>query len=284
MSNSIYHLFASLVQSKTTLTTAKKLEDFPFPSKMLSCKNAGTWPDLAIKVNKDRRLFSGGELIELKDSKTLTVSSFNSTIPVGQKAIAPLISGATSRMRDQVESAGDDILSLPIRDVYYLIRGKRAAGVRTIPSVRICLIHGKFFETVDEKTLIRGAFEQMLEERLTTSGKTVSPESRQTMISAFDDQHTFAQSRVIKKASVSLRFRIMTEVTQEGNILKYHEIGNDTLTFLAPCHNPGSKALLIKRMETAFAEMGLSACYSKLTQFEVKHRLNGPFWAFQIGL
>ena len=58
----------------------EKLESFPFTTEMLSCQNTGIFPDLAIKINSDRTLFTGGELIELKDSvKSYTVCHSRST-------------------------------------------------------------------------------------------------------------------------------------------------------------------------------------------------------------
>ncbi|MCH8013160.1 MAG: hypothetical protein IIA61_14675 [Candidatus Marinimicrobia bacterium] len=52
---------------------------------LLFCKNKGVFPDLARRVNTEKRTFTGGELIELKDSKSYTVSSFNSIIPTGKR-------------------------------------------------------------------------------------------------------------------------------------------------------------------------------------------------------
>jgi len=35
----------------------------------LSCRNDGVFPDLAIRVNKNRKIFTGEELIELEDEE-----------------------------------------------------------------------------------------------------------------------------------------------------------------------------------------------------------------------
>jgi len=75
MSYSIYHFFHSIVQNKHSLRIVKKLDQFPFDNSLLSCRNKGIFPDLAIRLNRDRRIFTGGELIELKDSNSYTVSS-----------------------------------------------------------------------------------------------------------------------------------------------------------------------------------------------------------------
>ena len=96
MKSSIYHFFKDLCLKKDLLKTISKLDDFPFDENLLSCKRVGQFPDLAIKICKTDELFSGGELIELKDSKSYTVSSFNSTIPTGKKDIRKIFKSETS--------------------------------------------------------------------------------------------------------------------------------------------------------------------------------------------
>ena len=78
---SIYHFFKTLVENKEQFINIPKLEDFPFDNNLLSCRNKGQFPDMAIRISPKNELFTGGELIELKDSYSYTVSSFNSTIP-----------------------------------------------------------------------------------------------------------------------------------------------------------------------------------------------------------
>jgi hypothetical protein len=127
---SIYHFLKHLVANKSTLQTVEKLGKFPFATEMLSCQNDGVFPDLALRINSDRTLFAGGELIELKDSVSYSVSSFNSTIPTGTKEICKVIKGENSIIKRQMEAADDDIDSLPVRDVFYLVRGKRRGNTK----------------------------------------------------------------------------------------------------------------------------------------------------------
>jgi len=61
--NSIYHFFKEIYLKKKYFLSTKSLEQFPFPQHLLSCVNKGKFPDLAIKLNKDRKIFTGGELI-----------------------------------------------------------------------------------------------------------------------------------------------------------------------------------------------------------------------------
>ena len=136
MAYSIYHFFADLCQKKQEFLSEEELENFPFDEQMLSCIGDGKFPDLAIKLNNDDAHFTGGELIELKDSKKgYSVASFNSTIPTGEKDIRKLTEGKTNTIRTQMEEAGNNILSLPIRQVFYLVRGRRQSNVK------ICLTH-----------------------------------------------------------------------------------------------------------------------------------------------
>lgn len=271
---SIYHFFKYLVEQKALLTQVIKLEDILFDDALFSCRNLGQFPDLAIKINLANQLFSGGELVELKDSKTYAVASFNSTIPTGKKEIEKVVKNSSGAIAQQMLAAGDDIFSLPIRDVFYLVRGKKK------DKTKICLIHGSFFETVATGDLISQSFSQVLEERLQQKGLVVEQEIKDLLLTMFSEQANFSKVRTISKASVKLRFRILTEVKAEGNILntkKYPQIGDDTLNFLIPCHNVAEETLARAKMEIAFGNEALKT----LTIFKLKHHFNGYFLVFQ---
>jgi len=104
------------------------------------------------KVYEGNCLFTGGELIELKDSISYSVSSFNSTIPTRRKDISKIISGENSSVYKQMKKSGNDIYSLPVRDVFYLVRGKKNENVK------VCLVSGAFFETISIENLISKSF------------------------------------------------------------------------------------------------------------------------------
>jgi len=271
---SIYHFFKHLVTNKHFFETIENIETFPFDIAMLSCQNAGQFPDLAIKINISDALFTGGELIELKDSKSYTVSSFNSTIPSGQKDIDKVIKGAKSIIKKQMQEAGDDIYSLPNRKIFYLIRGKSKGNVK------IVLVHGSFFETVKTNSLISQSFEQVLEERLKEKGLNIGDKIKDLLVDIFSEQESFSKVRNVDKASVKLRFRIMTEVKAEGNILntqKYPEIKANTISLIVPRHTKKDEELALKMFSNVYSE-------STIQQFEifnVKHLLNGYFTVFQ---
>ena len=281
MTYSIYHFFADLCKKKEELFSGNTLERFPFDEHMLSCVNKGRFPDLAIRLNRADLQFTGGELIELKDSKTYSVASFNSTIPTGEKDIEKLTAGQENIIRTQMQEAGNDILSLPIRQVFYLIRGRKQANVK------VCLSHGKFFETVPVSTLISESFAQALEERLDELGESLSVSMRQKLLDLFSEQQTFSRTRNVEDASVRLRFRIMTEVKAGANILnpnQYPRIGDNTLNFAVPCHNKSEQDEHTNKMKIAFEQMKWTKLFSQLKIFNLTHHFNGNFLIFQMYL
>ena len=275
---SIYHFFAHLYRNRNRLEWVPKLEDFPFDIELLSYKGRGKFPDFAIRVNPEGKP-PGGELIEAKDSKSYSVPSFNSTIPTGSKSIESLIQGKSSVVRQQMEAVGDDIFAVPLREVYYLLRGKDPKTKNT----KICLVHGSFFETVRVEELIRQAFGQVLDERLQAEDHAISSELHELMLRIFSTQDSFSKVRHVENASVKLRFRIMTEVKKEGNVFNskiYPAIRDNTLNFILPNHPADDIA---KRL--LYLRQALSS--SELAQGEesiIKHPFNGDFFVLSFAL
>ena len=268
---SIYHFFKHLVDNKSFFNKKKSLSEFPFDKNMLSCQNKGIFPDLAIRLNHTKNHFTGGELVELKDSKSYSVSSFNSTIPSGAKEINKVIKGNNSSIRKQMELVNDDIESLLLREVFYLIRGKNKENVK------VALIHGNFFETIQTDKLISQSFQQVLSERLQEMGLDIKSDVQELLIDLFSQQSNFSKVRNVDKSSVKLRFRIMTEVKAEGNILnprKYPDIKDNTINLIIPCHTVNDEDMIIKKFALV--------CDTRLFHiFKIKHLLNGYFIVFQ---
>ena len=272
---SIYHFWKHIVDNKASFSRVNNLDQFEFDFDMLSCVNEGVFPDLAIKLNKDQSVFTGGELIELKDSKSYVVSSFNSTIPTRKKNIHKIIPSKQSTTFTQMKNAGDDVFSLEERDVYYLVRGQKKG------KQKICLVYGGFFETISTKDLISQSFGQVLDEKL--AGTNVSDELKEQLRAIFSEQEDFSRVRNVNKASVKLRFRILTEVKPEGNILdskQYPEILDDSINFLVPYYSEEEKVDALKKMEIVIGKDAMS----KFHIFSLKHPLNGWFIVFQVKL
>jgi hypothetical protein len=266
-----------LVEKKQYFSIAEKLESFPFDDSMLSCKNAGQFPDLAIKLTINNSLFSGGELIELKDSQSYTVSSFNSTIPTGKKDIEKVIKSVNSSIKKQMEEAGNHIYSLQYRDIFYLIRGQHKNNTK------IVLTHGSFFETIKSNELISQSFEQVLDESILKYNIQIDNDTKSVLVDMFSEQDSFSKVRNVDNASVKLRFRIMTEVKAEGNILnsnQYPEIKDNTLNLIAPYNTEEEKETILKRFKNVFNEKYIK----DFSILPLKHHLDGYFLVFQTAL
>ena len=274
---SIYHFFAHLYRKRSQFKTVDKLGDFPFDPELLSCENRNTFPDMAIRINPGSKP-PGGELIELKDSRTsYGIASFNSTIPTGRKTIASITSGKTNVVRQRMQAAGEDIYALPERDVYYLVRGKRAGNIK------VCLVHGSFFQTVPVDKLIRSSFGQVLSEGLKDDSALVSADLEDFMENVTLRQSHFSKSRHVKDASVKLRFRVMTEAQKEGNILnsqQYPKIRDNTLNLVAPADSPAAKEEVKQYLRQAISQ-------AELSQGEtctITHPFNGDFYVLSFDL
>ncbi len=271
---SIFHFWKNLVNQKEKFEKTSKLDKFPFPQEMLSCSNKGVFPDLAIKINNQGQ-FSGGELVELKDSNVYNVSSFNSTIPTGKKNIRNVIASEHGSIFKQMRDAGDDVFSLEIRDVYYLVRGRKKGHQK------ICLVHGSFFETIPAEDLVGETFSQVIDEEL--DDPEINDDVKQKLKGALSRQEIFSRVRSVAKASVSMRFRVLAEVKPDANILnskQYSEILDDTLNLICPFHSEDEKEDLIEKMSLVFGAERLQ----ELKILQIKHPLNGWFLVFQAEL
>ena len=180
-----------------------------------------------MKTNPDGTL-AGGEFIELKDAKSYQISSFNSTLPSATKPISSL----SQNMKNQLLEAGEDISSVPKRDVYYLVRGMKRTTAS--PLAKTVLVSGSFFETVPTGEVLTDAFNQV--SAASTSGDIDASEFTRH----FDiQQANFAATRRVEGSSISVRFRVMAQVDPRANLLsdrRYPMIKANTLTMLVPEH------------------------------------------------
>ncbi len=157
--------------------------------------------------------------------------------------------------------AGNNIESLPYRDVYYLINGKNK------DEQKIILVHGSFFETIPTQSLIREAFLKVIKD----ADPAMSDEKMEELSKLFIEQKLFSQVRRITGASVKIRFRIMTEVETKANLLNseyYPQIKPNTFNLCIPYESDKSKKLIIKKFGTVFN-------LDKYSQFDLKHQIDG---------
>lgn len=269
MTASIYHFFRFLVEHADKVGRSTNLERLDFDAwGFVSSRMRGRFPDLAIKINPDNDMFTGGELIEFKGSESMNVSSFNSTIPTGIKSIAEIIE--SPKIRKQMEDAGNHIDSMPYRDVYYLINSRMKSQYKVV------LVHGSFFETIPVNRLIREAFLKVMMD----ANPDISAAELEHLSDLQLGQDMFSQVRRINDASVKIRFRIMTEVESKANILNskiYPEIRPNTLNLCIPYSTIAERSSVVKRFGIVFGDM------DHIRTLNLAHReSNDRFVLFQV--
>lgn len=279
---SVFRLFADLAAKKAKLNQGGKFDDFPFNRDLILCKWSGIFPDFIMRLDQTRMhnpLLRGGEMLELKSAGSFTVSSFNSAVPSGKKRLAD-IENSRHKFAKFAASAGENPNALPVRDVYYLARGMRKSG-----DIKVCLVHGSFFETIEKEKLIKGAFSQVIDDAAPKD--YFSGKERKKIVNVMGSQEIFAASRQVENSSVSLRFRVMTEVAKDANIMdakKFGEIKKNTLNFVVPAHgeSEAERKAEARRINAAAKTAGIPL--QEAEKFFIKHPFNGYFWVLQIGL
>ena len=288
MTSSIYHFFEDLYQRKSSLVSGKiKPDSFPYKDELLSLKGSkGQFPDLAIRINEDGNQYTGGELIEVKDSTSgYNIASFNSTMPSGAKLIEDIAPRGSKIFKEMVEAENknrkvkteDVVFSLEQREVYYLIRGKKK------DSIKICLVHGSFFETTSINSTLQSAFEQVIDEAISDTQKhtDVDLEDAKSKIPNLDwKQNHFSSTRRVEKSAISLRFRVMSQVVKEANLLnlsQYPSILDNTLNFVLPLTKIQNDENIEERVSNHIQLLSETFANKRLpnniTQFIINHNI-----------
>ncbi len=234
------------------------------------------FPDFIIKSRRHENRLTCGSLLELKDSKSGTISSFNSTLPTKSKSLEevdtvngiPLVSKITSIKDGQLAKVAD--YHTYQRKGFYLIR-----TYRDDDRVKVSLVDGSFFETIPKDHLIYQMFLNILQGHLDKKDIKVSTERLtefQELLSHVTDQTIIASSQTIEKASVRPRLRIMAEVHSEGNPHSsfYPQISEGSFNLII--HG----ALFTKELEEK-----LRSEVPKVEQLVIKHKRNGEHVVFQ---
>lgn len=290
--SSVFHFFARLMERRGYFVQDNKLEDFAFPRTMIAGESRSGFPDFVLKTNMDGTL-TGGEFIELKDTKSYQIASFNSTLPSATKRVSSL----SQNMKNQLIEAGEEIESVPQRDVYYLIRGiKRTTSS---PLAKTVLVSGSFFETVPADEVLSNAFHQV------ATASTPDEMDVSEFTQHFDiRQSRFAQTRRVEGASISVRFRVMAQVDGRANLLSdtmYPMIQDNTLTMLVHERRLINPILTKKFYAWDQAPVAIKKCdaYTHLGEaFDeidanlksvirvsaLRHPMNGPFFMAQASI
>jgi len=201
--------------------------------------SANVFPDFLFTSDIIRGELQNGSILELKDSKGSNVSSFNLTIPTKYKTLDEInaINGT------QIVSKLANIIDYPHsksahygshgRTCFYFVRTNNTKAEK----MRISIVEGSFFETIPKEKLIAETMKAIAREHL---GNNFTPEL-EAIFEKINDQSIIARSRsdiatkingMSKKASVSPRFRIMSEVATDGNPHLYPEIPEKTFNLI----------------------------------------------------
>jgi len=186
-------------------------------------KDSGVFPDFVIAHEVPGNCWNGA-LIELKDSESVSVASFNSTLPSAEKDVKRLsdIVRESVRRYDLPVSITPDYLWK--RKCFYLVRTSKTHKKK----VRISLVQGTFFETLPGQELLRQLWGQLLRQ----AGLTEDKSSGVVDALASLEREDIAVSRHIEKASIKPRLRIMSELQADANPHDYPEIPPQTVNLI----------------------------------------------------
>lgn len=236
------------------------------------------FPDFLFKVSKENAELICGSIMELKDSKFGSISSFNSTIPTKRKSLEEIdvINGRTlvSRIAKVLdgELASDENYYTFERECFYLIRTHK----NDVGKVKVSMVDGSFFETVPKKHLFYQMFLQVLKDHLKKQEVQIQPESIEKVkeaLSYITDQSIIAGSRTIEKASIKPRLRIMAEVHPEGNPhneTHYPTVSSNSFNLIV------QKTEHVEEIENQIKEELPEVCI-----FSIFHKRNGEHIVFQ---
>ena len=178
------------------------------------------FPDFMFKAKERNGNFDGGSILELKDSKSNSIASFNSTIPTKFKSLKEIDTINGGNLVSEIARIVDKPRNLNEycsfnRRCFYLVRTRKGS-----PKVKVSIVDGSFFETVPKEHLFYQIFLQVLRAHVEKK-KLEIPEEKlkevEEVLKCITDQAIIAGSKIIEKASVKPRLRIMAEVHSEGN-------------------------------------------------------------------
>jgi hypothetical protein len=236
------------------------------------------FPDFLFKVRKGQDKLICGSLLELKDSKSGSIASFNSTLPTKYKSLEEIdvINGnklvsRVARLLDGKLAYSQDYYTFQ-RQSLYLIRTRKDDYQR----VRVSIVDGSFFETIPNDHLIYQMFLNILRLHLEKKELKIAPEILKQVEDAFSHitNHTIiSASQLIEKASIKPRLRIMAEVHPEGNPHSsfYPQISEGSLTLILQASS-----------YTKELERQLHREIPHIEIFSIHHKRNGEHIVFQL--
>lgn len=237
------------------------------------------FPDFLFKVTKQGGKLSCGNLLELKDSKSGNIASFNSTLPTKYKSLEEIDVINGTSLVSRIATIKD--AKLAETEGYYAYQRRAFYLVRTYRDderVKISIIDASFFETIPKEHLINQMFLNVLRGHLQRKEITIPPATLKQVeeaLSYITDQTIIAASQIIKGASVRPRLRIMAEVHPEGNPHSafYPEISEGSFNLI-----------LQASASTEQLEKKLCSEVSNLEVFSIHHKRNGEHIVFRCRL
>jgi hypothetical protein len=193
---------------------------------------------------------------------------------------------AAATIRDLPLSLSEGYLEKQ-RHCFYLLRTNA-----THPNeVRLSLVEGSFFETVPKQKLLEGVWHQLLE------ASAVPEANRESVARLLAElkQSEIAQSRIIPRAAVRPRLRLMAEVHSDANPHQYDQVGARTANLILKAEWEDDtrwiqEALAAEAVEAVREGPGFvislptEAGAARLDHFRITHRLNGPHLVLQYRL
>jgi len=235
------------------------------------------FPDFLFRTREEGKTFKSGYILELKDTESKTgIASFNSTIPTTYKNLEEIdaINGGTlvSRIARLIDSPSNfDKYYKFERRCFYLVR----SGKGKKDEVKLSIVDGSFFETVPKEHLFYQMFLQVLHAHLKAKKIEISPDELKIIekgLKYITDQRIIASSKIIEKASVKPRLRIMAEVHPEGNPHSTH-YNIPERSFNLILH----KSLVTKKLKNLIYEE-----LPNIEVFSIHHKRNGEHIVFCI--
>ena len=246
-------------------------------NKRLLYSKSEQFPDFIFKTRKHDDKLICGSLLELKDSKSGSIASFNSTIPTKCKNLEEIDVINGKNLVSRIASIIDGDLSSENayrtfeRRCFYLVR----THADREDNVKLSVVDGSFFETVPKEHLIYQMFLNILHDHLEKKEIKIPPDTLNQIekaLSCVTDQSIIAASQIIEKASVRPRLRIMAEVHSEGNPHSnfYPEISERSINLIIEASSCDEKVAKV-----------ISQKIPDLKIFTIDHKRNGKHITFQ---
>jgi hypothetical protein len=230
-----------------------------------------------------------GALLELKDSAGDQIASFNSTLPSARKQISRLTKMVQTAVLNYESKRGCE--SPDERDCFYLVRTRN----KYPDTCRLSVVQGTFFETIPNQELLKSLWKDLLKQ----SGVPIKRHKKILDCLAKLERDQIAKSRVIERAAIKPRLRIMSEVVADANPHRYQEIGERTVNLILKAPSEGGRESLERWILHCFSTDNLpakpvsddvfvvsddSGCQVNCRIAWVKHKLNGLHLVVQVQL